>query len=104
MSARKSPPAPSGCARRCSTPRSVAGSGAARPAPASELLHDPEVDGAAEAEDHAVDRERGQRPGLEVLDQEADRPVRADAGQDAAEQDLAVDAVAQRAQQLRDLQ
>jgi two-component system, OmpR family, sensor kinase len=63
-----------------------------------------EAQDAGGAEDQAVDGERGQRPGLEVLHQEAHREVGRDAGDDHADRDLAVDVVARRARQGGELQ
>src|ERR1035438_6349952 len=68
------------------------------------LLDHAEIDHAEQPEHEAVDRERVERAGLEVADQEPDRDVRAEAGQDAAEQDLAVDAVTERARQVGHLE
>ena len=55
-----------------------------------------EVDDADRAHDERVDRERRQRPGLEVSHEEAHGQVRGDAGDHDADGDLAVDVVAGR--------
>jgi uncharacterized protein len=68
-------------------------------------LADQEINEAAEAGQQAVDPERGQRPLLgEVPGEEADRQISADEGQQAAHNDLSVDAVAERAGEVGDLQ
>ena len=63
-----------------------------------------EVDGARSPDHEAVDREGPQRPGLEPPELEANREVGRHARGDAPHQDLASDTVAQRAEQVWDLQ
>jgi hypothetical protein len=56
-----------------------------------------QVEDAAEAEDEAVDGERGEGAGAEIPDEVAHRQVAGDPGEHAGEQRLAEDALAVRA-------
>src|SRR5215831_5602158 len=72
--------------------------------PLARLSDQVEVGDTGQPSDDAVDAERGEGAGLKVSGYGLHRDIRADAGQHAADHDLAVDAVAERAHQVRDLQ
>src|SRR6266498_740283 len=62
-----------------------------------------EPDRAGSPLQQAEHRERRERPGLEVLHQEADGEIRGDPGRDASDQNLGPDPVAQGSEQFREL-
>ena len=64
----------------------------------------PGTDEAGEAGGQAVDAERSKGSVLEVLRQEPDRQVGSDSGQDAADEDLAVDVPTERPEEVRQLE